>query len=64
LAIGGSACGLRGGNVRQLREDAERLRHELGWRDNGRPSWRAELFAYRERQRRLAARIFARRSRA
>lgn len=53
------AVRLRGGNLRQLREDAERLRVELRMSDHrGRPSPQAELFAFRERRRQMAARIF------
>lgn len=49
---------LRGGNAAQLREDAERLREEAGLRDNGRPSLRAEVWAWRRRRTKLAERLF------
>ena len=52
---------LRGGNASQLRADAEKLRDEAGLRDNGRPSLRAELWAWRRRRSRLAERLFGRR---
>jgi hypothetical protein len=53
---------LHGGNTRQLREDAERLRAEANLPDMGaRPSFAAALHVYRERRGRQFARLFGRR---
>jgi hypothetical protein len=50
---------LRGGNVRQLRADAERLRREAGVPDTGeRYGIGAALYLYRERQAELVRRVF------
>jgi hypothetical protein len=48
---------LHGGNARQLRDDAERLRQAMGFPDRDRPSLHAALFAHRQKQQRLAARL-------
>jgi len=57
---------LRGGNIAQLREDAERLRADAGVPDDGvpddgsRPSLVAALHVLREDRRRWAERLFGR----
>jgi hypothetical protein len=50
---------LRGGNVAQLRDDAERLRAEARMPDTGeRFGIGAALYVYRQRQQRLFERLF------
>jgi hypothetical protein len=61
--LGDSRLGVRlsGGNARQLRLDAERLRAEAGLDDyQGRPSMQAELFRYKQKRGRDFQRVFGR----
>jgi hypothetical protein len=51
---------LRGGNLDQLRRDAERLRREAGMPGNDRPSPEAAMFVYRRRQEAMFRRVFRR----